>query len=315
MGTGCHPPVGRMRPPERQGPPCGHPVRLDIFLTTVDGFKEKMTELGYIEGKNILYDFRRSSFDTATERSVLRDFVEKKLDVILVFPTEAALEAKAAIRGTDIPMVFCQTNIEGIDLIKNLREPGGNMTGVRYPGPDLALKRFEIMRELVPRARRFWVPYWKDTPIVPSQLELLRPHAVKEGIVLVECPARDASDLEADLKARAKAADIGIDAILLISEPLARTSAAFPRSPNLRPTTNCRLAVYSIHLEVTRLFSGWRRTTLPWASWRLNKPTKYSRASPPARSRLFPPKLSDYPLHRRTRSGIDRTRRPVETGG
>ena len=55
------------------------------------------------------------------------------------------------------------------------------------------------------------------------------PAAAKTGVTLVESPADSASDLIADLDARAKAADIGIDAVLFISEPLARTPAVFPK--------------------------------------------------------------------------------------
>jgi putative ABC transport system substrate-binding protein len=202
---------------------------LDVFATTVDGFKAKMTELGYIEGQNIVYDVQKTNSDREAEKRILEKFVADKVDLMLVFPSEAAVAAKAVTAGTNIPVVFCQTNIEGTNLINSVSEPGGNMTGVRYPGPDLAIKRFEILHELAPQAKRFWVPYSSSTPIVPPQLEMLRPVAEKAGITLVETPAATGADLEADLEARAKAADIGIDAILFISEPLARTPAVFPK--------------------------------------------------------------------------------------
>lgn len=207
----------------RLGILCG----LNVFTTTVDGFKARMTELGYIEGENITYDFHKTNFDSAEEERILRKFIADKVDLMLVLPSEVSLAAKAVTQGSNIPVVFCQTNIEGNDLIKSVREPGGNITGVRYPGPDLALKRFEILHELVPLAKRMWVPYTKHSPIVPDQLTALRPVAAKAGVTLVESPADSAADLIADLDNRAKAADIGIDAVLFISEPLARTPAVF----------------------------------------------------------------------------------------
>ena len=124
-------------------------------------------------------------------------------------------------------MVFCLTNIEGSNLVKSVREPGENITGVRHPGPDLAVKRFEVLHELLPHAKRIWVPYWKHSAIVPSQLELLRPVARKVDVSLVEIPAEDLADLEKDLESRGIHEDIGIDAILLISEPLTRSRPAF----------------------------------------------------------------------------------------
>jgi putative ABC transport system substrate-binding protein len=207
----------------RVGILCG----LNVFAPTVDGFRAKMAELGYLEGKNIIYDVQQTNFDQTAEERILRKFVADKVDLLLAFPSEVSVAAKAVTQGTNIPVVFCQTNIEGTDLIKSVPEPGGNITGVRYPGPDLALKRFEILHELAPQAKRLWVPYAKNSPIVADQLAVLRPAAAEAGVALVEVPADNAADLLADLARRAKAADIGIDAVLFISEPLARTPAVF----------------------------------------------------------------------------------------
>lgn len=209
----------------RIGVLCG----LEVFATTVDGFKAKMTELGYVEGKNIAYDVQRTNFDPGAEERILRRFVADKVDLILVFPSEVAVAAKAVTQGTGIPVVFCQTNIEGTNLVESVPKPGGNLTGVRYPGPDLALRRFEILHELAPQAKRIWVPYGRNVAIVPDQLKALRPVAAKAGVELVEAPADSAADLLNDLERRRQAAAIGIDAILLISEPLARTPAVFPK--------------------------------------------------------------------------------------
>jgi putative ABC transport system substrate-binding protein len=200
---------------------------LDFVAEITDGFRVKMAELGYVEGQNITYDIQKTNFDTAAYRKILQKFVDDKVDLILVFPTEASLEAKIATQGTNIPVVFAHTMIDGTDLVKNMGKPGGNMTGVRFPGPDIALKRFNIMRELTPQAKRMWVPYQKDYPTVNTQLEVLRPAAAAAGITLLEAPANNVAELEADLKARGKGDDPGLDAILLLAEPLAVTSDSF----------------------------------------------------------------------------------------
>ncbi len=196
---------------------------LDFVAVITDGFKAKMTELGYKEGENIVYDVQKTNFDLAAYRKILNKFVADKVDLIVVFPTEAAMEAKAATQGTDIPVVFTFALIEGMGIVDDVRAPGGNITGVRYPGPDVALKRFEIMCELAPQAKRFYVPYQKGYPIVAPQLEMLRPAAKAAGITLVEFPAADMQALQADLDARAKSADLGFDAIFLGVEPLTVT--------------------------------------------------------------------------------------------
>jgi putative ABC transport system substrate-binding protein len=200
---------------------------LDFAASAVDGFKEGMTELGYVEGENIVYDVQRTDFDMAAYRRILQQFVADEVDLIFVFPTEASQEAKAATQGTDIPVVFSVANIEDTGLVDSVREPGGNITGVRYPGPDIALKRFEVMRGLAPQATRMWIPYQRGYPIVDSQLEVLRPAAAAVGVTLIEAPADNAAELEADLEARAQSADIGMDAILIIPEPLGVTADAF----------------------------------------------------------------------------------------
>jgi putative ABC transport system substrate-binding protein len=194
---------------------------LDFFADTADGFKAKMTELGYVEGENIIYDMQTTNFDPAEEQRILEKFVADEVDLIFTFPTEVTLAAKAATQGTDIPVLFAQTFTEGVDLIESVREPGGNITGVRYPGPDLAVNGLETLHEIAPQAKRIWVPYLKGYPSVPAQLEVIRPVAESLGITLVEVPATSTAEIEAELQARAQSADLGIDAILTIYEPLA----------------------------------------------------------------------------------------------
>jgi putative ABC transport system substrate-binding protein len=200
---------------------------LSYAAEAADGFKAGMAELGYIEGQNIVYDLQETDFDMAMYRSVLNEFVEDEVDLIFVFPTEASQEAKAATQGTGIPVVFTIANIEDTGLIESIAVPGGNMTGVRYPGPDIALQRFEIMRELAPEAKRYWIPYQRGYPIVASQLEALRKAAEPAGITLIEAPADNAAEVQTLLDERDESADIGIDVILSLAEPLYVTPDAF----------------------------------------------------------------------------------------
>jgi putative ABC transport system substrate-binding protein len=86
----------------RVGILCG----VDFFADTADGFKEKMRELGYIEGENIIYDSQQTMFEPVAEKRILDKFVSDKVDLIFTFPTEVSLAAKEATRGTNIPVVF-----------------------------------------------------------------------------------------------------------------------------------------------------------------------------------------------------------------
>jgi putative ABC transport system substrate-binding protein len=200
---------------------------LGFLADATDGFKEGMAELGYVEGENIVYDVQETEFDMEAYRSILQKFVEDEVDLIVSFPTEASMEAKAATQGTDIPIVFTYALIEGMGIVDSVREPGGNITGVRYPGPDFAVRRFEVLLELVPDAKNVWAPYQRGYPIVAPQLEALRPVAEAAGVTLIEFPADNAAELEAELKAREVSDDIGIDAILFLVEPLNVTPEAY----------------------------------------------------------------------------------------
>ncbi len=201
----------------------------DAFAPAIDGLKSKMTELGYTEGKNIVYDVQKSNVDMDAYQKIGQKFVQDKADLIFVFPTEASMAAKAAAQGTNIPVVFdlAFTDVPGVDLINSVREPGGNITGVRFPSADIASKRLELLLEMVPTAKRIWVPYFKGYPNVPGQLDAIRPVAQKAGVTLTEFAATSPQDLQAELDKRAAAGDVGMDAILLLAEPLAITQDFF----------------------------------------------------------------------------------------
>jgi putative ABC transport system substrate-binding protein len=207
----------------RVGILCGLTYLKDIPV----GFKEKMAELGYVEGDNIIYDLQITNFEPAKEERILNEFVKDEVDLIFSCPTEASIRAKKIARGTGIPVLFSFANIEGTDLVESVRHPGGNITGVRYPGPDIAIKRFEILLELVPEAKRILIPYQRGYPIVASQINVLRPVAQSLNIRLDEVPASDTNELKVNLKTIAAGGESKIDAILFIAEPLSVRPAAF----------------------------------------------------------------------------------------
>ncbi len=191
-------------------------------------FVEEMTKLGYVEGENITYDVQTANFDTAAYRVIIQRFVDDKVDLIFASPTEPLFEAKEITKGTNIPIVFAFGAIEGMGLVDNVSAPGGNMTGVQYPLASLATKRFEVMLQLAPNAKRIWLPHQKDVPIVASQIAAIKPSADAAGVTLIEFEAADAAAIQAELERRAALEDIGIDAIMLTSGPLLTNDDVFP---------------------------------------------------------------------------------------
>jgi putative tryptophan/tyrosine transport system substrate-binding protein len=200
---------------------------LDFFTKTAAGFKEKMAEMGYVEGKNIVYDHQKSNIDAGAYKKILTKFIADKVDLIFVFPTEASIEAKAIARGTTIPVLFADAIIEETGLINSMTNPGENITGVRWPGPDLAVKILEIMRKIAPRAKKIWLPYQKGYPTIVSQLKALHSAAAISGVTLIEAPVSNLSELRARLDSAAGLKKPGMDAIMNIPEPLSGTPEGF----------------------------------------------------------------------------------------
>jgi len=199
----------------------------EFFYPAVDGFKAKMTELGYVEGENIVYDVQSAPVDIEAYRSIAEKFVADQVDLIFVFPTEASMEAKAATQDTNIPVIFdlAFTDVEGINLIDSIREPGGNITGVRFPSSEIASKRLQILLELAPDAKQVFVPYFEGYPNVPGQLDAIDTLAETAGVTLVKFGTTNPEELQAELDRQAASGEL--DAILLLAEPISATPAFF----------------------------------------------------------------------------------------
>jgi putative tryptophan/tyrosine transport system substrate-binding protein len=200
---------------------------VEAFTAIADGCKAKMAELGYIEGENIIYDIRIATMDPEQEIQVVKKFAQDKVDLIFAFPTEASLAAKEATHGIDIPVVFANSNIEGTNLIESLRQPGRNITGVRFPGADNDVMRLGFLHKFVPKAKRVLVlydPNYPTTQIVAAALRLAAPTL---GITLVEDHVTSVKELQDSLNKRSALGDIGIDAIMIMPEALNHTPDGF----------------------------------------------------------------------------------------
>lgn len=195
------------------------------FPEATTGFKAKMTELGYIEGKNIVYDAQ--AFDPATSKGILDKFIADKVDLIFAYSTASALAAKAATQGTNIPVVFALATLEQSTLVDSVRTPGGNITGARFPAPESTVKRFELLMQIMPQLKRLYVTYDVNYPTAKSVLGALRPVVTAAGVTLIEDQISKAEDIEVNLKARETSKDIGLDAILILPETLSQSAIGF----------------------------------------------------------------------------------------
>ncbi len=118
-----------------------------------NAFRERMRELGYVEGRNLAIEARSASGNQATLASEAAELVKLKVDLIATRGATATIAAGAATR--EIPIVMA-TGSDAIlaGLVSSLAHPGGNVTGVISISAELGFKRIELLKILVPRASR-----------------------------------------------------------------------------------------------------------------------------------------------------------------
>src|SRR5882724_7642988 len=132
-------------------------------------FQPALRALGYIQGQNLILEFRYAEGRNERFPSMAADVVGLKPDVIVADSTPAAIAAKRAT--TVIPVVFVNVSDPvGTGIVASLARPGGNVTGGTDYGADLAEKDLDLLHELVPKARRIAV-LMSDNPVHPLQLK------------------------------------------------------------------------------------------------------------------------------------------------
>jgi putative ABC transport system substrate-binding protein len=129
---------------------------------TTEGFRQGLKDLGYIEGKNILVEYR---FEPNPERfpTAVAELMELKVDVLATGNLAAIRAAKQTTKT--IPIVIVTTvDPVAYGLVENLARPGGNITGVTRLTRELSAKRLELLKEVVPKISRLGILWDPDDP-------------------------------------------------------------------------------------------------------------------------------------------------------
>jgi putative tryptophan/tyrosine transport system substrate-binding protein len=156
------------------------PTSPDTFAHRLLGFRQGLKETGYVEGENvaIVYRFAENQIDRLPELAA--DLVRRQVTVIATL-ANGALAAKAATTTTPIVFLLAEDPVK-VGLVASLARPGGNLTGINFLSGELAAKRLELVRELVPAATRVVVLVNPTGPNSESTLRDLQSAARAIGL-------------------------------------------------------------------------------------------------------------------------------------
>jgi putative tryptophan/tyrosine transport system substrate-binding protein len=162
----------------------------------VGPFREGLRELGYVEGRNILIEYRWAEGKNERLPALIAELIAVKVDVIVTAGTPAALAVKKAT--TSIPLVMAAVGDPiGVGLVASLARPGGNVTGLSAIAPELEGKRLELLREVVPKLSHIAVLWNPDNPFLAGSLKETRAAAQVLGIKVQLLGVRTAEEFPA----------------------------------------------------------------------------------------------------------------------
>jgi putative tryptophan/tyrosine transport system substrate-binding protein len=156
-----------------------------------------LRELGYIEGKNITFEYRYMEGNLDRAPGLASDLVRLKMDIILVAGGSGPIHAAKNATKT-IPIVMSALSADPIEagLVESLARPGGNVTGLTTISRDLGGKRLELLKEAVPKLARLAVLYYPVPQSVSELKEVLPVAARALGLTIQPWEVRTAGDFE-----------------------------------------------------------------------------------------------------------------------
>jgi ABC-type uncharacterized transport system substrate-binding protein len=166
------------------------------FSQTVEGFKAGMRNLGYKDGKNIVYEVVNTSGSKEKIADSVNNVIKKNVNVIYAVTTLVAREAMLQAENKSIPVVFSlAADPVGSKLVKSIKEPGGNMTGITNLAIELTEKRLEMFKRIVPNLKKVMWIYDPNADVSVKAAEHARSVCNRMGISYVEKKASNQDEL------------------------------------------------------------------------------------------------------------------------
>jgi len=209
-------------------------VDASIWSSYTAAFVERLRELDWIEDRTIAIEYRWSEGRSERVAEIAAEFVRLKVDVIVTIGTAVATIKQAT---SVIPIVFAiAADPIGAGYVNSLARPGGNVTGLSLQANDTARKRLELLREVVPRLRRFAIMFNVGYPTAVQEMGDVQAAARTLGLEAAPLEIRRAEDIapafEA-LKAQADALYVVQEALVTANRTRIITSALAARLPTI----------------------------------------------------------------------------------
>ena len=169
----------------------------------VDAFRQALHELRWVEGQNIVVEWRFAEGKLERLPELAAELVRLKPDVIVAQATPGATAAKNATQTIPIVMVPVADPV-AVGLVTSLARPGGNITGVSANGVEIVGKQLELLKETVPKVRRVAILLNPTNPSSRDVLKEANAAARSLGVQLQPVEARDADQLDAAFAAMAR---------------------------------------------------------------------------------------------------------------
>jgi len=157
-------------------------------------FRRGLLDAGYVEGRDVVIEWRYANGDYARAPELAADLVQRKVDVIVVQSTPAAQAVKRATSTIPIVMASVADPV-GSGLVASLAHPVGNVTGLSLMATDLSAKRLQLLKEAIPRLTRVAVLWNPATPWHPKVIEELKTAASSLSIELQFVSARTPEEI------------------------------------------------------------------------------------------------------------------------
>ncbi len=186
----------------------------------IEPLQQGLRERGYVEGRNLVWEFRSTDGGLDQLPQFAEELVRLKMDVILARASSGAMAAKRATASIPIVFFAVYAPVE-IGLVPSLGHPGGNITGVAVNASDMAAKRVQLIKDLVPTLKRVAMLSHPSHPTNGIQLQEAKAAARTVGVQLEAVPVRGPDDFAPALKALR-----GVDGVLHADTPLFVTHRA-----------------------------------------------------------------------------------------